>query len=128
VGEGAGRRLLHTTRSVALEYFHEQCTGIFDGHSQGAHARLGGHTPLCSGAIFVYQLALLHRPHIGANLRVRLKDFYVPHEIMTRDPYHNTKQTSASVHSGNGGGRHYGSSCRSRAAPSTDIRCGVRNR
>jgi hypothetical protein len=42
----------------------------------------------------VYQLALLHRPHIGTNLRVRLKDFYVPHEIMTRAPYHNTKQTS----------------------------------
>ena len=51
------RRLFHKLRSLAIEHFHEQFKGIFDGHGQVPTKGLR-HTPrFALGAIFVYQLA-----------------------------------------------------------------------
>jgi Transposase DDE domain len=69
------RRLLHKTRSIAIENFNEQFKGSFEGHGQVPTRGLVATRRLALGAIFVYQLTLLHRHHVGADLRVGLKAF-----------------------------------------------------
>jgi hypothetical protein len=69
------RRILHKTRSIAIENFNEQFKGIFEGHGQVPTRGLVATRRFALGAIFVYQLALLHRHDIGADLRVGLKAF-----------------------------------------------------
>jgi hypothetical protein len=69
------RRILHKTRSIAIENFHEPFKGIFEGHGQ-VPTRGWVATRRCAlGGVFVYQLALLPRHDIGADLRVGLKAF-----------------------------------------------------
>lgn len=69
------RRLLHKTRSIAIENFNEQFKGIFEGHGQVPTRGLVATRRFALGAIFVYQMALLQRHDIGADLRVGLKAF-----------------------------------------------------
>ena len=69
------RRILHKTRSIAIENFNEQFKGIFEGHGQVPTRGLVATRRFALGAIFVYQLALLQRHDIGADLRVGLKAF-----------------------------------------------------
>jgi len=69
------RRILHKTRSVTIENFNEQFKGIFDGHQQVPTRGLVATQRFALGAIFVYQLSLLHRYQHGADLRVGLKAF-----------------------------------------------------
>ena len=69
------RRILHKTRSIASEHFNEQFNGIFEGHGQVPTRGLVATRRFALGAIVVYQLALLHRHDIGADLRVGLKAF-----------------------------------------------------
>src|SRR3990172_22202 len=69
------RRILHKTRSVAIENFNEQFKGIFDGHGQVPTRGLTAPRRFALGAGLVYQLTLLYRHQIGADLRVGLKAF-----------------------------------------------------
>ena len=69
------RRILHKTRSVTIENFNEQFKGIFEGHQQVPTRGLVATQRFALGAIFVYQLSLLHRYEHGADLRVGLKAF-----------------------------------------------------
>lgn len=69
------RHILHKTRSVAIENFNEQFKGIFDGHGQVPTRGSCATRRFVLGAIFVYQLALLHRFQTGEHLRVGLKAF-----------------------------------------------------
>ena len=69
------RSLLHKTRSIAIENFNEHFKGIFDGHGQVPTKGLQATQRFALGAVFVYQLALLHRHAVGAELRVGLKPF-----------------------------------------------------
>lgn len=74
-GGVAVRRILHKTRSVAIENVNEQFKGIFDGHGQVPTRGLAATRRFALGAILVYQLALLYRCQLGAELRVGLKAF-----------------------------------------------------
>jgi hypothetical protein len=69
------RRILHKTRSLAIENFNEQFKGIFDGHGQVPTKGLRATRRFALSAVFVYQLTLLYRQQIGADLRVGLKAF-----------------------------------------------------
>ena len=69
------RRILHKTRSVAIENFNEHFKGIFDGHGQVPTRGLVATRRFALGAIVVYQLALLARHRLGVDLRVGLKAF-----------------------------------------------------
>jgi hypothetical protein len=69
------RRLLHKTRSLTMENFNEQFKGIFDAHQQVPTRGLVATQRFALGALFVYQLSLLHRYQQGADLRVGLKAF-----------------------------------------------------
>ena len=69
------RRLLHKTRSLTMENFNEQFKGIFDAHQQVPTRGLVATQRFALGALFVYQLSLLHRHQQGADLRVGLKAF-----------------------------------------------------
>jgi Transposase DDE domain len=69
------RRILHKTRSVAIENFNEQFKGIFDGHGQVPTKGLRATRRFALSAVFVYQLTLWYRHLIGADLRVGLKAF-----------------------------------------------------
>ena len=69
------RRILHKTRSLAIENFNEQFKGIFDGHAQVPTRGLCATQRFVLGAVFLYQLTLLHRHQVGAELRVGLKAF-----------------------------------------------------
>lgn len=69
------RRILHKTRSVTIENFNEQFKGLFDGHQAVPTKGLVATQRFALGAIFVYQLSLLHRFEHGADLRVGLKAF-----------------------------------------------------
>ena len=69
------RRILHQTRSLAIENFNEQFKGIFDGHGQVPTKGLRATRRFALSAVFVYQLTLLYRHQIGADLRVGLKPF-----------------------------------------------------
>ena len=69
------RRLLHKTRSLAIENFNEQFKGIFDGHGPVPTRGLVATQRFALGAVFLYQLTLLFRHQINADLRVGLKAF-----------------------------------------------------
>jgi hypothetical protein len=69
------RRILHKTRSITSENFNEQFKGIFGGHQQVPTRGLIATQRFALGALFVYQLTLLHRFEHGADLRVGLKAF-----------------------------------------------------
>jgi hypothetical protein len=67
------RRVLHKTRSVTIENFYEQFKGIFDTHQTVPTRGLIATRRFALGAIFVYQLTVLHRYQQGADPRVGLK-------------------------------------------------------
>lgn len=69
------RRILHKTRSLAVENFNEQFKGIFDAHGSVPTRGLHATGRFALGAVFLYQLSLLYRHQIGADLRVGLKAF-----------------------------------------------------
>ena len=69
------RRILHKTRSLAIENFNEQFKGIFDGHASVPTRGLCATRRFILGAIFVYQLTLLHQCLTDRDLRVGLKAF-----------------------------------------------------
>ena len=69
------RRLLHKTRSLTRETFNEQFKGIFDAPQQVPTRGLGATQRFALGALFVYQLSLLHRSQQGTDRRVGLKAF-----------------------------------------------------
>jgi hypothetical protein len=62
-------------RSRAIENFNEHFKGIFDSHGQVPTKGLVNTQRFALGAIFVYQLALLHRWESGWELCVGLKAF-----------------------------------------------------
>ncbi|MCL4533719.1 MAG: hypothetical protein M1370_08760, partial [Bacteroidetes bacterium] len=61
--------------SLAIENFNEQFKGIFDAHSHVPTRGLLATRRFVLGAVFLYQLTLLHRHQVGAELRVGLKAF-----------------------------------------------------
>ena len=69
------RRIMHKTRSLAIENFNEQFKGIFDGHAQVPTRGLVATSRFVLGAIFVYQLVLLYRYQHSEPLRIGLKAF-----------------------------------------------------
>jgi hypothetical protein len=69
------RRVFHKLRSVTIENFNEQFKGIFDAHGAVPTKGLRATRRFALGAIFVYQLALVHRAEAGLDLRVGLKPF-----------------------------------------------------
>jgi DDE family transposase len=69
------RRMLHKTRSLAIENFNEQFKGIFEAHQHVPTKGLVATRRFALGAIFLYQLALLFRFQHGLDLRVGLKAF-----------------------------------------------------
>ena len=74
--EGAPvRQLFHKLRSCAIENFNEQFKGIFDAHGQVPTKGLVNTQRFALGAIFLYQIVLLHRFQQGLDLRVGLKAF-----------------------------------------------------
>jgi Transposase DDE domain len=69
------RRVFHHLRSVAIETFNEQLKGIFGCHGQVPTRGLAATRRFALGAVFVYQLALLHRYQSASDLRRGLKPF-----------------------------------------------------
>ena len=69
------RRLLHRLRSAAIEGFNGQFKAIFAANGPVPTRGLLPTTRFALGAVFVYQLTLLHRFATGADLRVGLKPF-----------------------------------------------------
>jgi hypothetical protein len=69
------RRLFHQLRSHSIENFNEQFKAIFDTHGQVPTRGLVATQRWVLGAVFVYQLVLLYRSQLGADLRVGLKSF-----------------------------------------------------
>jgi hypothetical protein len=69
------RRVFHKLRSLAIESFNEHFKGIFDIHGSVPTRGLVRTQRFALGAVFVYQLTLLHRFEHGQDLRVGLKAF-----------------------------------------------------
>jgi DDE family transposase len=69
------RRIFHELRSRAIENFNGQFKGIFDCGGQVPTRGLVATRRYVLGAVFVYQLTLLHRHEHGGDLRVGLKPF-----------------------------------------------------
>ena len=69
------RRVFHKLRSLAIESFNEQFTGIFDVHGSVPTRGLLRTQRFALGAVFVYQLTLLHRFEHRQDLRVGLTAF-----------------------------------------------------
>jgi hypothetical protein len=69
------RRLFHELRSRAIENFNGQFKAIFDVNGPVPTRGLAATARFVLGAVFVYQLTLLHRFEVGADLRVGLKPF-----------------------------------------------------
>lgn len=69
------RRVFHKLRSLAIENFNEQFKGIFDVHGSVPTRGLVRTQRFALGAVFVYQLTLLHRFEHGQDLRAGLKAF-----------------------------------------------------
>jgi len=67
------RRLFHQLRSHAIENFNEQFKGIFECHSQVPTKGLAATQRHVLGAVFLYQLLLLHRFEHHQDLRLGLK-------------------------------------------------------
>jgi hypothetical protein len=72
---GRPARALGGLRSVANENFNEQFKGIFDAHGSVPTRGLLRTQRWALGAMFVYQLTLLHRSWHGGDLRAGLKAF-----------------------------------------------------
>jgi hypothetical protein len=69
------RRVFHALRSKAIENFNGQFKAIFDCGGQVPTRGLAATRRYVLGAVLVYQLTLLHRHELGADLRVGLKPF-----------------------------------------------------
>jgi hypothetical protein len=69
------RRIFHQLRSHAIENFNGQYKAIFDTLGQVPTRGLLATRRYVLGAVFVYQLTLLYRHQLGADLRVGLKPF-----------------------------------------------------
>lgn len=69
------RRVFHKLRSVAIENFNEHFKSIFDVHGPILTKGFNRTTLFVLGAVFVYQLALLHRFEQGLPLNRGLKPF-----------------------------------------------------
>ena len=69
------RRVFHKVRSLAIENFNEHFKGIFNCHGAVPTRGLVATRRFALGAVFLYQLALLHRFTTGHELRVGLKAF-----------------------------------------------------
>ena len=69
------RRVVHQLRSHAIENFNGQFKGIFDTHGQVPTRGLLATRRYVLGAVLVYQVTLLYRHGLGADLRVGLKPF-----------------------------------------------------
>jgi hypothetical protein len=69
------RRLFHMLRSKAIENFNEQFKAIFDGHGSVPTKGRVATARFALGAVFLYQLTLLHRFEQGLDLRVGLKAY-----------------------------------------------------
>jgi hypothetical protein len=69
------RRVLHKERSVAIENFNGQFKAIFDVNGPVPTRGLIATARWVLGAVLVYQLTLLHRHHLGLDLRTGLKPF-----------------------------------------------------
>jgi hypothetical protein len=69
------RRIFHALRSKAIENFNGPFKGIFDCGGQVPTRGLVAIRRYVLGAVFVYQLVLLHRYEHGGDLRVGLKPF-----------------------------------------------------
>lgn len=69
------RRLFHQLRSHAIENFNGQFKAIFDTQGQVPTRGLRATRRYVLGAVLVYQLTLLYRYQLGADLRVGLKPF-----------------------------------------------------
>jgi hypothetical protein len=69
------RRVFHALRSKAIENFNGQFKAIFDCGGQVPTRGLTSTRRYVLGAVFVYQLTLLHRHEHGQDLRVGLKPF-----------------------------------------------------
>jgi hypothetical protein len=67
------RRVFHSLRSHTIENFNESFKAIFDGHGQVPTRGLVATRRYLLGAVFVYQLTLLHQHLAGGDLRVGLK-------------------------------------------------------
>jgi hypothetical protein len=69
------RRILHKERSVAIENFNGQFKAIFDVNGAVPTRGRVATARWVLGAVLLYQLTLLHRHHLGLNLRSGLKPF-----------------------------------------------------
>lgn len=69
------RRLFHQLRSHAIKNFNGQCKAIFDTQGQVPTHGLLATRRYVLGTVLVYQLTLLHRHQLGADLRVGPKPF-----------------------------------------------------
>ncbi len=69
------RRVFHKLRSLSIENFNEHFKAIFDVHGQVPTRGLINTQRFALGAVFVYQLALLHRHEQGLELNTGLKAF-----------------------------------------------------
>jgi hypothetical protein len=69
------RRMFHELRSRAMENFNGQFKDIFDCLGQVPTRGLMATRRYVLGAVFVYQLTLLHRFETGSDLRVGIKPF-----------------------------------------------------
>jgi hypothetical protein len=74
-GGAAVRRVLHKERSVATENVNGQFKAIFDVGGPVPTRGLVATARWALGAVLVYQLTLLHRHHLGLDLRTGLKPF-----------------------------------------------------
>ena len=69
------RRVFHQLRSHAIENFNGQFKAIFDTQGQVPTRGLLATRRYVLGAVLVYQLTLLYRFQLGADLRLGLKPF-----------------------------------------------------
>jgi hypothetical protein len=69
------RRIFHKLRSLANENFNEHFKSIFDVHEQVPTKGRVNTTRFALGAVFIYQLALLHRHERKAEVNRGLKPF-----------------------------------------------------
>jgi len=69
------RRIFHKLRSVANENFNEHFKAIFDVHGQVPTKGEANTARFTLGAVFVYQLALLHRHERNSEVNRGLKPF-----------------------------------------------------
>jgi hypothetical protein len=69
------RRLFHRVRTHAIENFNGQFKAIFGANGPVPTRGAAATARFVLGAVWVYQLTLLHRFEVGADLRVGLKPF-----------------------------------------------------